>query len=248
EVLAILNRVAPGDRPWQGVLGPSGGTQRGAVAARAPVAFAAPFAGHVAYPDSAANLVPPDAPASAREAAARRAQEGVPTVGAIAQLGGRRLLAVTVDLECCGGPGGPADRLRRIEAGVLRDRIRETLRAGGVDGIIVAGDYNLVGSPEPVELLAAASDTDGSRLAIAQTRRLDGLSMATWEQAGDRFTPGRLDYVLVGDAALTILRSFPFNSGDLSRRWRVHHGLDAETSHRATDHLPVVTDLRWTGG
>ncbi len=145
-------------------------------------------------------------------------------------------------------PGGPADRLRRVEAAVLRDRIRETLRGGGVDAVIVAGDYNLVGTPDPVDIVAAGSDTDGSGLLVAQPRRLDGLSMATWEQRGDRFTPGRLDYVLVGDAALSILRSFPFHSGDLSRRWRVHHGLDAETSPRATDHLPIITDLRWTGG
>ncbi|MBB4637155.1 endonuclease/exonuclease/phosphatase family protein [Longimicrobium terrae] len=248
KVLIILNRILPGDRPWRGVLGRSGGTQRGVVAVRAPVSVATPFAGHVAYPDSAAALVPRDAAASAHAAAARRASEGVPTVGAVAEMGGRRLLAVTVDLECCGDPGSPSDRLRRVEAAVLRDGIREALRGGGVDAVIVAGDFNLVGSRTPLELLAAGTDVDGSALVIAEPRRLNGASMATWEKPGDRFTPGRLDYVLVGDAALTILQSFPLNSGDLSRTWRAHHGLDAETSHRATDHLPVITDLRWTGG
>jgi endonuclease/exonuclease/phosphatase family metal-dependent hydrolase len=248
EVEALLNRILPGDVPWRAVYGTSGGTQRGVIAARgtAPV-VAAPFAGTVPYPDSVLALLPADASPRAREAMERRRAEGVPVLGAIVHIAGKRLLAVTVDLECCGGAGAPADRLRRMEALAVRQAVEATMRAGGVDGLLVTGDLNLVGSEEPRDILSRELDVDGRWLVAAPPLRLDDVSQATWEWAGDRFTPSRLDYVLYSQASVGRVGGFVFRSGDLSPRWQALHGVTDETS-RATDHLPVVTDLCWGVG
>jgi endonuclease/exonuclease/phosphatase family metal-dependent hydrolase len=134
-----------------------------------------------------------------------------------------------------------------MEALAIRQATEAALRAGGVDGLLITGDLNLVGSEEPRIVLARELDVDGRSLWTAQPMRLDGVSQTTWEWAGDRFTPGRLDYVLYSQATLGWVGGFVYHSGDLSARWQAAHGVTAETS-RATDHLPVVSDLRWGPG
>lgn len=245
EVEAVLDRMLPGEEPWRAVYGASGGSQRGIVALRGPAPAVPPaFAGVLPYPDSARDLVPAD-DAGAAEWLRSRLEAHVPVTGAVVEMEGRRLLAVTVDLESGGTPGSPRDRLRRIEALAIRDALAAAVRAGGFDGVLVAGDLNLVASPEPLEILAAGPDVDGSALRVAEPLRLDGASVATWEHPDEPFTPGRLDFVLVGDAALEVTGGFVFRAGDLSDAWRGRHGVTAEMS-AVTDHLPLVTDLRWT--
>jgi endonuclease/exonuclease/phosphatase family metal-dependent hydrolase len=248
EVEALLNRILPGDVPWRVTYGTSGGTQRGVIAARgtAPV-VAAPFAGTVPYPDSVLDLLPADAPARVREAMERRRAEGVPVLGAIVQVAGKRLLAVTLDLECCGGPAGAADRLRRMEALAIRQAVEDAMRAGGVDGLLIAGDLNLVGSEEPRIVLSREMDVDDRWLWAARPLRLDDASANTWEWEDDRFPPSRLDYVLYTQASVGWVGGFVFRSADLSPRWQALHRVTDETS-RVTDHLPVVSDLRWGTG
>lgn len=244
EVESILNRVLPGDVPWRAVYGTSGGSQRGVIAVRGPAPVVAPaFAGELPYPDSARALVPAgDSAAAAWLESRLRAH--VPVTGAVVQVGGRRLLAVTVDLESGGAPGSPKDRLRRIEALAIRDALAATVRAGGVDGVLLAGDFNLVGSTDPLQILASGPDVDGSVLRTLLPLRLDGASAATWENPEEPFVAGRLDYVLVGDARLGSGGGFVFRPADLAPAWRARHGV-AEDASRVTDHLPVVSDLGW---
>ena len=244
EIVGLLNRIAPGEWPWRAVYGTSGGGQRGVVAARGQVSLSPAFDGILPYPDSALALLPADAPREVREAAERQRREGIPTVGAVVEIRGRRLLAVTVDLQCCGAPGDPADRLRRMEALGIRDAMDAVLRDAGVDGVVVAGDFNLVGTRAPLEVFTRGGEGRPA-LEVVDTRRLDGVSYTTWERAGDRFPAGRLDYVLPGGDALEVLGAFSFATQDLSAAWRQRHRLSAETSAWATDHLPQVTDLRW---
>jgi hypothetical protein len=246
EVEDLLNRVLPGDRPWRAVYGTSGGSQRGVIAVRGLSPVVAPaFAGELAYPDSTLAILPPDADSAAHAWLRNRLGSRVPVTGAIVEIGGRRLLAVVVDLESGGVPGSPKDRLRRIEALSIRNTMASALRAGGVDGVLLAGDLNLVGRTEPLQILSSGPDVDGSGLMTALPLRLDGASAATWENPEEPFTPGRLDFVLIGDAALGAAGGFVFRAADLPAEWRARHGLAADAS-RVTDHLPIVTDLRWT--
>jgi endonuclease/exonuclease/phosphatase family metal-dependent hydrolase len=245
EVEALLERILPGAEPWHAVYGTSGGSQRGVIAARGAVPqMASSFMSRLPYPDSARDVIGDDTTRAARDWLRSRLDASVPATGATVQIGGRRLLAVTVDLESAGVPGSPRDRLRRIEALRIRDAVTAAVRAGGLDGVLVAGDLNLVASPDPLDILAAGPDVDGSALLVPLPLRLDGASAATWENPEEPFTPGRLDFVLVGDAALAVAGGFVFRAGDLSPEWRERYGLAADAS-AVTDHLPVVTDLRW---
>jgi hypothetical protein len=246
EVQDLLNHVVPGDRPWRAVYGTSGGSQRGVIAVRGPAPAVAPaFAGELPYPDSTRAILPPGADSAAQAWLRTRIGSNVPATGAVVEIGGRRLLAVAVDLESGGVPAVAKGRLRRIEALAIHDAVAATVRAGGVDGVLVAGDVNLVASVDPLAILSAGPDVDGSALYVPLPLRLDGASAATWEDPKEPFTPGRLDYVLVGDATLGVTGGFVFRAGDLSPAWQARHGVDAQAS-AATDHLPVVTDLRWT--
>jgi hypothetical protein len=250
EVEEVLNRAVPGDRRWRVLYGTSGGSQRGVIAVRGPApVVAAGFAGELAYPDSTLALVPAD-DAEAQRWLRSRIDAHVPVTGAIVQIGGRRLLAVTVDLESAGTPGSAKDRLRRIEAKVIRDATERALyaeiRGGGrFGGVLVTGDLNLVASRDPLDVLARPA-YDGPPLTVALPLRLDGASAATWENAEEPFTPGRLDFVLHHAAFTAVAGGFVFRAADLSPQWRTRHGLTQDAS-RVTDHLPVVTDLRWVG-
>lgn len=240
EVQALLDRILPDGGPWRAVYGVSGGSQRGVIATRGTAPrVVPPFDRALPHPDSARALAPGTDP-WLRD----RLRSGVPVTGAVAEVGGRRLLAVAIDLEAGGEPGGPRDRLRRMEALAIRDAVAEAVRAGGLDGVLLAGDLNLVASPDPLAILSAGLDVDGSGLHVPLPLRLDDASATTWENPDEPFTPGRLDFVLVGDAALAVTGGFVFSSADLSPAWRERHGVAAEAS-RVTDHLPVVTDLRW---
>ncbi|HEX6037466.1 endonuclease/exonuclease/phosphatase family protein [Longimicrobium sp.] len=246
EVQALLDRILPGDEPWHVVYGTSGGSQRGVIAARGTAPeMARSFMARLPYPDSARDVIGDDTAAAAQGWLRSRLEVNVPATGALVTLGGRRLLGVTLDLESGGALGSPKDRLRRIEALRIRDAVAQAIAAGGVDGVLVAGDFNLVASPDPLQLLATGLDVDGSDLHVPTPLRLDGASALTWENPEEPFTPSRLDFVLVGDAALAVTGGFIFRAGDLTPRWLETHGLTADAS-RVTDHLPVVTDLRWT--
>ena len=114
---------------------------------------------------------------------------------------------------------------------------------GGGDGIVIAGDFNLVGSPDPLTLMAAELDFDGTGLKIASSLQLDGRSNVTWSDAAQPFGPGRLDYLLYSGSTLKLLGSFVLDSRDVEPRWRDTHGLDVNDTDLAADHLPIVADL-----
>jgi hypothetical protein len=233
-----------GAGPWNVLFGAAGGRQRGVIASRLPVALARTMA-RVEYPDSLADVLR-SAPASV--AADVEPAEGVPTLAGYVTVDGRRVLLATVDLKCCGGGlGTPEERIRRIEARAMADAIRRTVAADRPDAVVVAGDFNLVGTIEPLRTLREGTDVDGSALFVADSPRLDGLSYATWMRPRNRFGPGRLDYHLYGDETLRPLRSFAFDVADLSDIWTVLQGMRGSESVDASGHRPVVTDFAWAG-
>jgi exonuclease III len=236
-----LLAAIPGTGAWHVVFGEAGGRQRGVIASRRPVAGAASLA-RIPYPDSI-SAVFRDAPQATVNDTPTG--DGVPTAGAVVTVDGRRLLLATVDLKCCGtGAGSPEDRIRRIEARAMADALRPAARAERADAVIVAGDYNLVGSRAPLDVMRGNA-ADGDSFAVSDAPRLDGLSYATWARPRNRFAPGRLDYHLYTPAALHVLDAFAFDTADLSPRWLAAHGLRAGDSVAASGHRPVVSDFAW---
>jgi hypothetical protein len=226
--------------------GEAGGPQRGVIASGRPV-IAVHELEEISYPDSLFEQLKSLAGRS-RPQGFGGPEAGLAALGGIVELKDASLLIVTLDLQCCGnGAETVEEYVRRIEVAAIHEALTEALarHGGGVDAVIVAGDFNLVGSRELLETMLREVDVDGSGLAVAEALQLDGLSNATWDGDAGPFPPARLDFMLFGDASLRLERAFVLDTRDLTGEWLDHHGLRAEDTERASDHLPVVADFSW---
>lgn len=247
EIADLLSGLpGPDGEGWHLLYGEAGGPQRGVIASRRPV-IAVQELEEISYPDSLFERLQSMGGRS-RPLGFGGPEAGLPALGGLIELEDARLLIVTLDLQCCGnGAETVEEYLRQIEVTAIHEALTEALARyrGGVDAVIVAGDFNLVGSREPLEAMLRGLDVDGSGLAVAEALQLDGLSNATWDGGSGPFPPARLDFMLFGDASLRLERAFVLDTRDLTGEWLDHHGLRAEDTERASDHLPVVADFSW---
>lgn len=179
---------------------------------------------------------------------------------------GSRLVVVTTHPPCCnygpedGEPSSDAQRQQVVDGIVafLRD-----LQDG--DGpfevtedtpIVVLGDMNFVGSAQQPRTLrtgeivntdrfgpSAAPDWDGSSLLDTNPQQVESPMHTTWINAESSFPPGRLDYAFVTDSVLEVVHEYVLYTPVLSDDVRTTHGLRAEDTVEASDHLPVVIDV-----
>ncbi|MFO0873240.1 MAG: endonuclease/exonuclease/phosphatase family protein [Phycisphaerales bacterium] len=212
--------------PWRVVFGAGGGNLRTAVATRLPLRGVDGL-DRIGWRDE------------------RGTSHDVRFSTATVEVGGKPLLACAVHLKCCGRMNSDEDLTRLEEAQAVRAAVRALVRSGRVAGVLVGGDYNLVGSAEPLELMTEDLDVDGTDLAVAQPLQLDRRTAATWEDPLQPFTPSRLDYLVYSDATLEARGGFVFDTRDLSPRWLERHGVRADDTTAASDHLPLVVDLAW---
>ncbi|MCI0366405.1 MAG: endonuclease/exonuclease/phosphatase family protein [Phycisphaerales bacterium] len=226
QVRAFLeSALPPVDRgAWNVAFGSGGGNLRCAVASTFPIQTC----------ESLQLVAMPDRP-----------DRSVRAIGAVIETAGKRLLVVSIHLKCCGRAGGDEDAQREVEVQAIHQAIAAATAASTIDGIIIAGDYNLVGARDPLEMLASTLDRDRSALTPVQTLQLDGLSNATWSDPKQPFVPGRLDYLLYSDSSLRPVNSFAFDSQDLTPQWLTHHKVKGTDTTLASDHLPLVVDLAW---
>ena len=131
-----------------------------------------------------------------------------------------------------------------VEARAVNAAAAATASSAKIDATIIAGDFNLVGDPSVLSIVAAGLDK-GQPLTRVRAFQLDGMSDATWANPEEPFVPGRLDHILYSAGSLQLLHSFVFDSSDLSGRWLAYNGLTAEDSRNSSDHLPVVADFQW---
>jgi endonuclease/exonuclease/phosphatase family metal-dependent hydrolase len=222
QLVEFARRWVPGGRAarsgWNALIGAGGGDLRCAVVTRLDLDTS-----------RALHVVPfPDLPQrTIRVAAAEVGQR-------------RRLLVLSGHLRCCGWAGSFEDRTRQVEADALRRAVLDAQRETEADGVIIAGDLNLVGSRRPLDLLAEGLDGDGSDLTVAEALQIDGRSNATWGDPDLPFVPGRLDFLPIN--------AFLMDTRDLEPRWLERHGLRGDDTASASDHLPLVADLRWIDG
>lgn len=222
----LLNQhLGSPDRTWTAFIGAGGGNLRCAVASRLPM-----------EPIESLRLLEyrDDPNRTLRQAAA------------VVTIEGRPLLALSIHLRCCGDADSYEERVRLMEVNVLHEALRGALSTGEIDGLIIGGDFNLVGGRAPLVRLADGLDRDGSTLTPVQPMQLDGRSNATWSDPDQPFVPGRLDYVLYSDSTMETVRAFVFDAADLPRRMARTLRIDPEMTARASDHLPVVVDCTWS--
>ncbi len=230
--------ASPSPRSWRVVFGAGGGDLRTAVASRVPLEDAAGL-GTVAWHDTKERGGPRD----------------VRFAGGVVEFGGRRVLFASTHLKCCGSIDSEEDLVRLEEVQALRSSLRgfdfgdasAAGRSSGsrVEAFVIGGDFNLVGSFDPLDLLVEGIDRDGTDLGIADALQLDRRTNATWEDPGQPFTPGRLDYIVFTDSTFQAVGAFVFDTRDLLPQHLEAHGLRVADTGDASDHLPVVVDFAW---
>ncbi|HEX2473702.1 MAG TPA: endonuclease/exonuclease/phosphatase family protein [Lacipirellulaceae bacterium] len=171
--------------------------------------------------------------------------------------------------KCCGDVGSTEDADRQRQADALVNWMRDARTVGGSVNLpsgtpmAVVGDLNMVGSPSPLNTLLTGNivnetsfgadsppDWDGTPLADARPLH-NGVGPAdyTWRDDASSFDPGRLDFVLYTDSAVSIGKKFVLNTVAMSASDRAAAGLQtydvtSDDSGITYDHLPLVVDFR----
>jgi len=222
QIRAALAGVTTGgtDR-WHVDFGTSGGRQRGVIVSRLPLEPLPEFADVVAYPAGERGRLSDRMSAVGALDPLFSMAGGIPVNGVVVLAGERRLLVVTTDLQCCGGePGSWQEERRRVEAAELRRRIGQVLERTRVDGLIVAGDFNLVGTVLPLAILSGPYRSPHAGLIAAELCHLDGQETWTWDGRGTPFPSRAMDFVLYGPHALALVTATSWTQPTLrSRNW-----------------------------
>ncbi|MCB9845523.1 MAG: endonuclease/exonuclease/phosphatase family protein [Phycisphaeraceae bacterium] len=161
--------------------------------------------------------------------------------GAIVRTPLRDTAVASVHLKCCGSAGSEEDLRRIAEAAVVSEAFaglaseRSMLRA-------IGGDFNLVGTRQPLDEIRRACDGDGSDMATTEPTVLGDRAIYTWSDSASPFSPGRLDCVVYGDSTAEVASAFVLDTRRLADEALKSAGLERGDSG-ASDHMPVVIDL-----
>jgi endonuclease/exonuclease/phosphatase family metal-dependent hydrolase len=178
----------------------------------------------------------------------------------------RDLYVLNNHFKCCDPQQYDARRQQQADAIVAWLRDARTpggeLDLPGGTPLVVVGDLNIVGSFQPVRTLVEgdvideqrygpdfAPDWDASELSDLHPRHNadpDGDDW-TWRNDGDRFPPGRLDFVIYSDSVLQLVHALvldttTWSDQDLARAGLERHDVMVDAQGLVHDHLPLVVD------
>ena len=156
--------------------------------------------------------------------------------------------------KCCGYIGDSNDVTRISQMNSLITRVTD-LRAGKLGSqyepyrqapVIIIGDWNLVGSRTPLDLV---TDPAGLHMVDAMPAHLIGEDVMTWRtKSGETFCPGRLDFMAYQDMnGLDLLGSFILDSALLNSSELSALGL-LSTDSSCSDHSMLVGDFVFSSG
>lgn len=169
------------------------------------------------------------------------------------------LLFLVAHTPCC-----EDDRGRQAEIDAFMAFIREAKNPGGAltlspgTPILVAGDMNLVGFARQQRTLLSGDiadeaafgpdftpDWNGDRFADAKPPTTGLPTAFTWFSEDSQFSPGRLDYVVYTASVLSKSNAYALFSRGLTAQDLAAHGLQADDTVLASDHLPLIVDFQW---
>lgn len=176
-------------------------------------------------------------------ASGNRPESPVRFIGAMIDTPQGEVAIGTVHLKCCGTAGSSEDQRRIDEARAINHDLSQALATSAAQIRVIAGDVNLVGSRTPLELLAAGLDADGMDLQPVTTLVHGDAAVYTWFDAQSSFSPGRLDWILAGESGARVVNAFVLDGRRLTDSALARMGL-TRTDTAASDHLPVVVDIR----
>jgi endonuclease/exonuclease/phosphatase family metal-dependent hydrolase len=153
---------------------------------------------------------------------------------------------VVADLQCCGNePASWQEYRRRIEMTEIRRLIRQVLERTEVDGIVAAGDFNLVSTAVPLVILAGPYAQPHAGLIPAELYHVDGISSWTWDGRGTPYPSRALDFQMYTAGSLRVQNGYIFDSEDISPEQFKLLNMQVETSRSLSDHRPLVVDYSW---
>lgn len=231
---------------WRFVYSRSGGRQHTVVATRDRDLRQAPSMVRMEYPAGVLDSVRAIVPDAARQLFDIEAKAQLSSTGAWITIDGIETLFVPLDLQSGGFFRSPQDQLRVLQSRAIRAQLqRERAARPSPSAVVIAGDFNAIGSYESIHTLQRGLDVDGSDLTLSDAWRLGERTLVTWtDPTVGQFLPGRLDLTLYSDAVFERTGGFTFSSLDLTPALAATLGLTRDTSAQAADHLIVVTDLR----
>ncbi len=242
----IANLRSKDDEPWHVSVGASGGRQRNVIASRAPQESLPEFSSIIPYPEADRLVIKEQMSPRARSNPGWSMDNGIPVNGALILSNDRRLLAVSADLQCCGGDHESwQEYRRRVEVREIRRRIRDVLARTPVDGIVLAGDFNSVNTNIPLVILMGPYDPPNASLIPAEIYHLDGSTAWTWDGRGTPFPSSALDYQLYSPQSLRVRKGFIVDSEDFLSEELADLGLQPETSSQLSNHRPLVVEYTW---
>jgi hypothetical protein len=231
---------------WTINSGVSGGRQRCIVARRAPQEAVPEFSSIVPYPDADKRYLMEHMSTEELDYANYGLDGGIPVNAAIILTGGRRLLTVIADLQCCGDDQSSwQEYRRRVEARAIRRLVRQVLQRTSVDGILIAGDFNLVNGPMPLVVLRGPYSPDHAGLMAAEIYHPDGATSWTWDGRMTPFPSGTLDYQLYSPRELVMRSGFILDTERLPLETLEQHELESAMSGRTGRHRPLVAEYGW---
>ncbi len=169
-----------------------------------------------------------------------------------------RLVTFNAHLSCC---DEDAARQAQIDSFIA---YLEDLRtpAGSVEmaadtPFYLVGDFNTIGAAGPLTTALTGDiadealfgpgsppDWDGGPLVDPRPIQLGGNRATTWHKPTSGFWPSRIDFVLYPDSVLAAERAFILSTDLLTADELAAHGLHAGDSAQASDHVPVVVDMK----
>ena len=248
EVAAVLHEIDPQHpQAWQVAYGSSGHNQRVVFALRGSLEPLRQF-DHLPYPPRlVARLRKVPTNPQQRQWLDANLAAGIGAFAVEARLGGRRIVAVGVDLQCCGDTDDAWEEDRRhVEARAIRTLLDRAWSARSPDAVIVAGDFNAVRGLRPVNLLQGNRRQPEQRLAIAEAKHANGVDNWTWDGRNTPFPSRPIDFLL-HSRELSVRQALVFDAETMSPSERERLGLKADAFKRLSEHRPVVVDFAWRG-
>ncbi len=247
DLVKALAALRPGeDETWIIDVGKSGGRQRRLIASRTQQEPLPEFSSIVPYPEADKRQILDGMPPEDRANVDWSMEGGIPVNGAVIRIGNRRLLAVVADLQCCGdSPESWQELRRRVEAREIRRLIRQVIEKSSVDGVVFAGDFNMVNSTFPMALLTGPYPLPHSGLIPAELYHSDGDSTWTWDGRRTPFPSNTLDYQLYGPHSLKMHSGLILDTEAISPVLREQLRLGINASTRTGRHRPLVVEYHW---
>ncbi|MBT4130455.1 MAG: endonuclease/exonuclease/phosphatase family protein [Candidatus Marinimicrobia bacterium] len=169
----------------------------------------------------------------------------------------RQILVMNSHWSCCG-----ADKNRQLQADSTIAFLRDAYSPGGqIDlipntPVVILGDMNLVGESQQLATLLTgdiqnedkfgadfAPDWDGTTLMDLYPVHVSEGVAFSWQNNGEGYSPGRLDYIVYTDFVMRAKNNFILNTRTMSEEQLEANGLLRSDSKVASDHLALVVDF-----